>query len=69
LEVRNPTHGSGWIVQILPTSKLLRNREIPPTAVGGLFRSCLRSRDDPEIVVKLVTQARLVKGVRCRDGE
>ena len=43
LKVRNPTHGSGWTVQILPTLKArLRFFGIPPTGVGGWFRSNLR---------------------------
>jgi hypothetical protein len=38
----NTTNGSWWIVQIQPTHNgQHKNREIPPTAVGGLFRSCL----------------------------
>src|ERR1700730_8340960 len=40
---RNPTHGSGWIVQIRPTKRNPNERtRIPPTEVGGLFRSNLR---------------------------
>src|SRR6185369_3087009 len=38
----NTTHGSGWIVQIQPTNEgraLLPG--IPPTAVGGSFKSSL----------------------------
>src|SRR5215217_4940811 len=42
LKVVNPTHGSGWIVQMLSTRKLPSGVEIPPTAVGGSFKSFLR---------------------------
>jgi len=38
---RNPTHGSGWMVQILSTRKQV-SVGIPPTAVGGWFRSFLQ---------------------------
>src|SRR6266478_2498516 len=37
----NPTHGSGWMVQIQPTRDHAPGSSIPPTAVGGLFRSNL----------------------------
>src|SRR5258705_2117896 len=41
----NPTHGSEWIVQIFSTRNAPRRvGEIPPTAVGGWFRSSLSSR-------------------------
>ena len=40
-EVENPTHGSGWILRILSTEILPNTRTIPPTGVGGLFRSSL----------------------------
>ena len=44
-ETRNPPNGSWGIVQIQPTKKCAtETAEIPPTAVGGLFRSCLRSK-------------------------
>src|SRR6266567_3157506 len=36
---RNPTHGSGWMVQILSTKNSTCCTEIPPTGVGGWFRS------------------------------
>src|SRR5262245_36792725 len=32
---RNPTHGSGWIVQAQPTTNANGFLRIPPTAVGG----------------------------------
>src|SRR5437762_5960434 len=38
----NTTHGSGWKFQIQPTeSAWMAAFGIPPTAVGGLFRSSL----------------------------
>src|SRR2546426_12694274 len=38
----NPTHGSGWIVQVRPTDAGTRDApRIPPTAVGGSFKSGL----------------------------
>ena len=38
----NSTNGSWWIVQIRPTPNChIKRKEIPPTAVGGLFRSGL----------------------------
>src|SRR5882724_7236570 len=41
----NTTHGSGWIVQVQPTDEgFLLLPRIPPTAVGGSFRSCLHQR-------------------------
>src|SRR5262245_27180718 len=39
--LRNPTHGSGWIVQAQPTTNANGLVRIPPTAVGGSFKSCL----------------------------
>src|SRR5262249_29263129 len=39
--LRNPTHGSGWIVQAKPTTNANGFLRIPPTAVGGSFKSCL----------------------------
>ena len=49
---RNPTHGSGWIVQARPTqSTHATSPEIPPTAVGGSFKPGLhraRTRPSPE---------------------
>ena len=41
-KVLNPTHGSGWFIQMLSTRSLHRSVGIPPTAVGGLFKSLLR---------------------------
>src|SRR6266850_961183 len=41
LILRNPTHGSGWIVQIQPTNLGFEDLRIPPTEVGGWFRSYL----------------------------
>src|SRR5215213_12014505 len=38
----NPTHGSGWIVQVPSTDIPLNRLVIPPTAVGGYFKSSLR---------------------------
>ena len=39
---QNPTNGSWWIVQVQPTKKALNQAcKIPPTAVGGLFKSNL----------------------------
>src|SRR5687768_13084947 len=39
---RNPTNGSCWIVQVPPTTKHSPGTaDIPPTAVGGVFKSCL----------------------------
>jgi hypothetical protein len=47
----NTTHGSGWIVQVRPTQKDRSTASrIPPTAVGGLFKSDLY-RDAPGIPV------------------
>ncbi len=37
----NPTHGSGWIVQFQPTPDRFWYG-IPPTEVGGLFKSSLQ---------------------------
>jgi len=37
----NPTHGSGWSLQILSTRPSPNLNLIPPTAVGGYFRSSL----------------------------
>ena len=41
--VPNPTHGSGWIVQVQPTRESCPTSlsRIPPTGVGGSFRSSL----------------------------
>src|SRR5260370_32326684 len=45
---QNPTNGSWWIVPIQPTTdRTLRNPRIPPTAVRGLFKSCLASQNAP----------------------
>src|ERR1700730_12697653 len=41
VSIRNPTHGSGWIVQIRPTNVGFASLRIPPTEVGGWFRSNL----------------------------
>ena len=49
VETQNPTHGSGWIIQIQPTRRCLRNFGIPPTEVGGLFRSGLQNRETTAI--------------------
>ncbi len=45
----NPTHGSAWIVQFLPTEggRLDPLPQIPPTAVGGSFNSCLHPTSHP----------------------
>ena len=41
----NSTNGSWWIVQIQPThNSHMEKKEIPPTAVGGMFRSNLLAR-------------------------
>src|SRR6266496_14074 len=40
---KNPTHGSGWMIQILSTENWARCTKIPPTAVGGWFRSFLQN--------------------------
>jgi hypothetical protein len=40
-KIRNPTHGSGWMIQILSTDTLIATTVIPLTAVGGYFRSLL----------------------------
>jgi hypothetical protein len=40
-EKRNPTHGSGWMVQVLSTEQEGCIFLIPPTAVGGYFKSRL----------------------------
>src|SRR5882724_6986630 len=38
----NPTHGSGWIVQVQPTNEgRSPASRIPPTGVGGSFKSSL----------------------------
>src|SRR5881397_2555283 len=39
----NPTHGSGWMVQIQPTRDHAPRSSIPPTGVGGWFRSNLHA--------------------------
>ena len=44
----NPTHGSGWFVSDLSTTKR-HARSIPPTAVGGWFRSFLQPSAAPTI--------------------
>src|SRR5262245_6054565 len=36
--LRNPTYGSGWIVQAQPTTNANGFLRIPPTAVGGIVR-------------------------------
>ena len=36
-------HGSGWIVQVLSKNLTLNRLLIPPTEVGGYFKSLLRS--------------------------
>ena len=43
---RNPTHGSGWIVQALPTTTggVPYSSAIPPTEVGGSFKLCLQQQ-------------------------
>src|SRR5215510_14031332 len=40
--LRNPTHGSGWMLQARPTKEAWTILSIPPTAVGGSFRASLR---------------------------
>jgi hypothetical protein len=41
---KDPTHGSGWIVHVQPTLKGTKKRlRIPPTAVGGWFKSSLHA--------------------------
>jgi hypothetical protein len=40
-KLRNPTHGSGWMLQIQPTSASTDLPGIPPTGVGGWFKSSL----------------------------
>src|SRR5207244_6992667 len=46
----NPTHGSGWIVQVQPTKRCPEpHPRIPPTAVGGSFKSSLQ-RDAPSLI-------------------
>ena len=44
-KLTNPTHGSGWIIQLQPTKRYRRNFGIPPTEVGGLFRSGLQNQE------------------------
>ena len=39
---QNPTHGSEWMFQILSTTNNRTYSRIPPTEVGGLFRSSLQ---------------------------
>src|SRR5215216_4050424 len=39
---RNPTHGSGWIDSDTFYRQLPKSTVIPPTAVGGYFKSVLR---------------------------
>ncbi len=48
---KNPTHGSGWMFQVQPTAKdaslpvsISIFQKIPPTAVGGNFRSSLQRK-------------------------
>src|SRR6185503_15398841 len=38
----NTTHGSGWMIPMLSTRPCNYRPAIPPTAVGGWFRSYLR---------------------------
>src|SRR6185369_7054948 len=38
----NPTNGSWWFIQMLSNRSLHRSVGIPPTVVGGLFKSLLR---------------------------
>src|SRR6185436_1734663 len=46
----NPTHGSGWIVQVQPTRRPDASRlRIPPTEVGGSFRSSLHGGRMPVV--------------------
>src|SRR5882724_13088265 len=41
----NPTHGSGWIVQVQPTNEgRSPASRIPPTGVGGSFKSSLQTK-------------------------
>src|SRR5436190_2019267 len=41
----NPTHGSGWIVQVQPTSEGRSTASLNPTHCrGGLFKSSLHGR-------------------------
>src|SRR2546426_2987179 len=43
--VENTTHGSGWIVHIQPTQEARStDSRIPPTGVGGSFKSSLQKR-------------------------
>src|SRR6185295_7074583 len=45
--LKNTTHGSGWMVQIQATDQeraLLPG--IPPTAVGGSFKSSLQTKNE-----------------------
>src|SRR5829696_4006422 len=37
-KLRNPTHGSGWIIQMLSKRNTNGRLRIPPTVVGGLFK-------------------------------
>ncbi len=38
---QNPAHGSGRMVQVLSTNRSLNHVLIPPTVVGGYFKSSL----------------------------
>jgi hypothetical protein len=50
---RNPTNGSWWMVQIQPTNKArLIIRAIPPTGVGGWFRSSLLINNTKRLVLR-----------------
>ena len=40
---QNPTNRSWWFVHTLPTHQRPATRQIPPTAVGGLFIHCLHT--------------------------
>jgi len=44
----NPTHVSGWIVNLQPTARVKLFR-IPPTRVGGLFIPCHRLRSEVKL--------------------
>ena len=57
--VRNPTHGSGWIGSDPFYRHLLKAAVIPPTAVGGYFRSHLRELNNPPTTVGGILSAHL----------
>ena len=55
LKVLNTTHGSGWFIQIVSTQLKIIAFEIPPTGVGGLFKSFLKDLKYPPTAVSGIT--------------